>query len=198
MKNRFPIKLILVPLLVWLYAFGGAPDTGWKDQLAAGKQLLAKGFSREAEKAFWSVVELPDLSGDQRLRLVANLNSVALAYGAAGRFTEAEALYRRILSLWLKNQLPRDNYEVTILIGLAEVYERQDQLLKALPLLRRALSIWQTAIGPNDPDIAPIMGSLAGLFYRLHRYAEAELFIERRSLLRRWPGAGNMPTSQPP
>ena len=102
------MTLILARLLVLSFAFCAAQATSLEEHLSAGNELLRAGRYQDAEKLFWDTLKAPDLSDAQRLRLVANLNSVALAHGSAGRYSEAEALYRRVLTLG-----PRSSYHRT-------------------------------------------------------------------------------------
>ena len=113
-----------------------------EQRVGAGQKLLRLGSYSEAEKVFLDGIALPEITGTQRLRLVANLNSVALAYRMAGRYRESEAVYRKILDLWAQNRLAPDKYETTILLGLASLYQDQRKFWQALALHRRALTIW--------------------------------------------------------
>jgi tetratricopeptide (TPR) repeat protein len=52
---------------------------------------------------------------------------------------------------------------------------------QAIPLAQRALSIRESALGPDHPDVATALNTLAELYVAQHRYAEAEP-LYRRSL----------------
>src|SRR5262249_48641469 len=43
----------------------------------------------------------------------------------------------------------------------------------------KALAVTRNALGPNHPAIIPISDSLGSLYYRQHRYQEAEIEIKR-------------------
>src|SRR5262249_19645605 len=106
------IPLIVAWLLVPSPSLCSAPPMdATEETVAVGQSLLRHGSASEGEAVFWARMESPELNGAQRLRLVANLNSVALAYRTATRFRESETLYRKILKLWTKDRLPRDKYE---------------------------------------------------------------------------------------
>jgi len=50
---------------------------------------------------------------------------------------------------------------------------------EAVPLAQRALALRETALGPRHPDLAVLLGNLAGLYQRLYRYDEAESLLKR-------------------
>jgi CHAT domain-containing protein/tetratricopeptide (TPR) repeat protein len=50
---------------------------------------------------------------------------------------------------------------------------------EAVPLARRALAIQEKALGPNDPAVADMLGTLAVLYNGQGRYAEAEPLYSR-------------------
>ena len=56
----------------------------------------------------------------------------------------------------------------------ALVLYKQGRYADAEPLLKQALAIQKAALGPDDPDIAPVMNNLAGIYRELGRYADAE------------------------
>src|SRR4051794_38119701 len=123
---------LIMPCLV-LSSILSARQVDYAEQFAsAGRELLRQGSFSEAQATFWAGMESTELNGAQRLRLVANLNSVALMYRAAGRFRESEALFLKILTLWARDRLPPDKYESTVLLGLAALYQSQWKFSQAV------------------------------------------------------------------
>jgi tetratricopeptide (TPR) repeat protein len=173
------MKLVLVQLLILAMVRAHIQSGSFDDQVAYGQLLLRQSAFGESEKTLWAAMELPQLSQAQRLRLVANLNSVALAYRHSRRHEEAEALYHKVLALWDQNRMPPDRYQATIMVGLATLYEGQHKFSRALSLQRRALTIWQHAVASDDPAVVNAMRNVGGLLYRLHRYTEAARFYQQ-------------------
>ena len=47
------------------------------------------------------------------------------------------------------------------------------------PMLKRALAITEKSLGPEHPEVAPIVHNLATLYQDMERYAEAEPLYKR-------------------
>ncbi len=102
------------------------------------------------------------------------LNQTALAFYYAGKYAEAEPLYRRSLEIFEK-VLGKEHPDVaTSLSNLAVLYRAQGKYTEAEPLYRRSLEIREKALGNDHPDVAASLNNLAGLYYAQGKYAEAE------------------------
>ncbi|MFM8728794.1 MAG: tetratricopeptide repeat protein, partial [Planctomycetaceae bacterium] len=102
------------------------------------------------------------------------LNNLASLLYATNRFSEAEPLNRRALSI-------NDNINDQNQPNLASLLEDTNRLSEAEPLYRRALSISETSYGPNHPTVARDLNNLAGLLKATNRLSEAEP-LSRRSV----------------
>lgn len=81
-----------------------------------------------------------------------NLNNLANLYKLQGRYSEAEPLYRRALSIY-EQQLGSDHPDVALnLNNLATLYFTQRRYVEAEPLYVRAITIWVTRLGANHPN----------------------------------------------
>ncbi|MFM6272300.1 MAG: tetratricopeptide repeat protein, partial [Dolichospermum sp.] len=69
------------------------------------------------------------------------LNNLALLYNNQGRYTEAEPLYIRALSIYEQQLGENHPYVATSLNNLALLYDNQGRYTEAKPLYIRALSI---------------------------------------------------------
>jgi len=111
---------------------------------------------------------------------VANsLNNLAGLYRNQGRYSEAEPLYKRALSIREK-VLGSDHPDVALsLNSLAGLYRNQGRYSEAEPLYKRALSIVEKVLGSEHPDVANSLNNLAGLYRNQGRYSEAEELYKR-------------------
>ncbi len=97
----------------------------------------------------------------------------------AGRYAEAEPLYKRALEI-NEQKLGKDHLSVALsLNNLAELYYTTGRYAEAEPLYKRALEIYEEAHGKDHPSVATILNNLAGLYYTTGRYAEAEPLYKR-------------------
>ncbi len=105
------------------------------------------------------------------------LHNLARALKDAGRYREAEPLYRRSLTIVEKE---RQHPDVAIpLNGLAALYQAQGRYGEAEPLYERAQAIREKALGPQHPAVATGLNDLAGLYEDQGRYREAEPLYRR-------------------
>ena len=107
-----------------------------------------------------------------------SLNNLAGLYRAMVRYSEAEPLYQRSLSI-REQQLGADHPDTaTSLNNLALLYHYMGRYSEAEPLYQRSLSI-VVQLGADHPDTATSLNNLAGLYYTMGRYSEAEPLYQR-------------------
>jgi tetratricopeptide (TPR) repeat protein len=104
-------------------------------------------------------------------------------YKTQGRYSEAEPLYVRSLSI-REQELGKDHPDVAnSLNNLAELYRSQGRYNEAEPLYVRSLSIREQELGKDHPDVASSLNNLAGLYDSQGRYSEAEpLYVRSLSI----------------
>ncbi|MDP2278041.1 MAG: CHAT domain-containing protein, partial [Nitrospirota bacterium] len=109
-----------------------------------------------------------------------SLNNLAGLYEPAGRYAEAEPLYKRSLEIREK-ALGREHPSVAqSLDNLAGLYAFiGGRYADAEPLYKRALEIYEKALGREHPSVAQSLISLAGLYESTGRYADAEPLYKR-------------------
>ena len=71
-----------------------------------------------------------------------------------------------------------------VLNNLAGLYRTQGQYAQAEPLYKRALAIWEKALGPDHPDVATSLESLAALYRATKRDEGAETLEQRAARIR--------------
>jgi len=115
---------------------------------------------------------------------------IAMLYKAQGRYSEAEPLYVRSLSI-CEQQLGADHPLVaTSLNNLAELYRDQGRYSEAEPLHVRSLLIREQQLGADHPDVANSLNNLAAFYESQGRYSEAEpLYVRSLSIREQKLGA---------
>ena len=112
-------------------------------------------------------------------QLAKHLNMAGRAYNEAGRYSEAEPLYKRSLQIREKVLRPEHPNVATSLNNLASLYRDQGRYPEAEPLYKRSLEIWEKVLGPEHPNVATILNNLALLYRGQGRYPEAEPLFKR-------------------
>jgi tetratricopeptide (TPR) repeat protein len=102
------------------------------------------------------------------------LSEHALTLRAAGRYVEAEPLYRRALAIDEKTFGTEHPEHATHLNNLANLLRAMGRYADAEPLIRQALAIDKKTLGTGHPDYSVTLNSLAGLLRATGRHAEAE------------------------
>ena len=142
-------------------------------------------FSRLLASFIWFLllvlVVVPSRALAQSAAEARRLNEEALALYEAGKFSQAEPLFRRSLAIREKVLGPEHQNVATSLNNLAELYRDQGKYVEAEPLYRRSRAIWEKVLGPEHPNVAQSLNNLAALYRDQGKYAEAEP-LYRRSL----------------
>jgi tetratricopeptide (TPR) repeat protein len=108
-----------------------------------------------------------------------SLNNQASELLHAGRYSEAEPLFKRSLAIRERVLGPNHPDVATALNNLAALYHAQGRDADAEPLYKRALSILDKAPGTNESHVARSLNSLAEVYRAQGRYAEAEPLYKR-------------------
>ncbi len=102
----------------------------------------------------------------------------------AGRYAEAEPLYKRALDIREK-ALGKDHPSTaTSLNNLAALYKAQGKYAEAEPLYKRALDITEKALGKDHPTVATILENYAVLLRKMSREDEANELAARAQQIR--------------
>jgi CHAT domain-containing protein len=108
-----------------------------------------------------------------------SLHNLAAFYQDLGRTADAEALYKRALSIAAKT-LGREHRLVAVgLNNLAQLYKSRDRYAEAEPLLKAAISIWEKTLGPDHPDVSLSLSNLAWLYLSRRDWAQAAQFWQK-------------------
>ncbi len=145
----------------------------------------ATGDYAASERATREAVELCEKLGPAALpQLEGALHNLALALQGQERFTEAEELFRRALSMRAEGSKDR----AMALNNLASVLAAQDRRAEAEALYREALEIFRRIYGDRHPDVATTLNNIAVEMQMRNDHAGAiplfrEVLDTRRELL---------------
>jgi tetratricopeptide (TPR) repeat protein len=107
------------------------------------------------------------------------LNGVGYYLDDRARYSDAEPLYRRALTIREKALGPDHRDVATCLNNLALLYSNQSKYALAEPLYERALAIFEKARGSDHPDVATSLNNLALLYTNQGKYVRAEPLYQR-------------------
>ena len=153
---RLSLVGVLCVMLVSALCIGCGQSAGspWESYIQAGEAAYQQGNYAEAEKQFLAALQEAENFGPEDPRLATSLNNLANLYEAQGKYTEAEPLYQRALTIYEKALGPEHPNVATSLNNLAVLYEAQGKYTEAEPLYQRSLAIREKALGPEDPNVA--------------------------------------------
>ncbi len=97
----------------------------------------------------------------------------------AGRFSEAEPLYREALELLEKSHGEEHSDIAICLQNLADCYYALRKYADAIPHLRRLLIIKEKHLGVSHPDVAAVLFKLAKAYEKTGKPRESESFYRR-------------------
>jgi Tetratricopeptide repeat len=177
------------PLLISLYnqvasLYVDRLQTGKYDNYLAEQNLATEYFQKAINLA-------PESSQD----LAKSINGLGYLYYIQGRYTEAEPLFLRSLSISEK-QLGFNHLMTAVnLDNLANLYELVGKYTEAEPLFLRALTINEQQLGFNHPTTAISLNNLAGLYESIGRYKEAEPLYLRSLAIKEKQLGNNHPST---
>lgn len=97
------LVLALLCLALWPAVVSGR-DTLWNSYTEAGTNAYQQGRYAEAEQMLVAALREAEGFGPQDLRVAIGCNNLAELYRAQGRYTEAERLYGRALTIFERTQ----------------------------------------------------------------------------------------------
>jgi Tetratricopeptide repeat len=121
---------------------------------------------------------------EQGLFEASELNKRAIELDNAGRYSEAEPLYKQSLTIREKVLGPDNPDVAAALNNLAFLYQEQGRYAEAGPLYNRALVIKEKALGRDHPDVATSLNNLGVLYVVQGRYSDAQSYFKRALAIR--------------
>lgn len=153
----------------------------WSTHTDAGTEALKQRRYEEAERQFEEALKQAENFDPRDPRLLTSIDYLATAYLLQKKYAEAEALYRRALSLQEAVYGPEHLVVADRLMRLSDLYSQPERGSEAEPLLLRALEIKEKNLGADNPSVAFTLINLAYRYGLSGRDAEAEP-LNRRGL----------------
>jgi len=164
---------------------------------AAGQQVDLNAIQRRYNQSYaagdyaMALAEVLKLEAGAKARLGethpdygAALYNLGLAYGALGRYAQAEEAYKRALPIKEKAFGVDDIKVANTLVGLGIAYWGQGKYADAEEIDKRALAIEERALGPNHADLARPLDNLAIVYLHEGKYSDAEELSQRALAIR--------------
>jgi hypothetical protein len=159
-------------------------ETRWESHNEAGRRLFSQGDYAAAEQEFIAAMREANALGHDDLRLASSIASLAQIKYLQKDIDQAEALFKRALSI-RERHLGEKHPEVAVMINsLARLYFRRNDFVSAAPLLMRLLALKQESLGAHHPEVAVILTSLAKVRLAERQYEDAEQLARRALLIR--------------
>jgi tetratricopeptide (TPR) repeat protein len=179
MNPRIRLLSATTLVIVALVAFGCAdrpPEEAWQRDVEMANALFRQGRYVEAEASYRQIVAVAERFGSKDLRLATSVNNLAAVCDSLGKAEEAEALYRRVLSIREAALGPDDPSVAKSLNNLAAFRQYDSGQGEIGPLLERALEIRKKAVGLDPAWVAQSFDNLGLYNFVEGRDAEAEKF----------------------
>ena len=158
-----------------------------------GRALEAQGLLREAEESYKKAIELKESIIDPKQPLSAasfNYRGLLNLYRQQGRLNEMEPVLQHVLDVQQK-YLGNDNTHVAdTSLTFANLYSeegRKDETkyAAAVPLYERALTIRQANLGPDNPQLLPVLTPYVNALHAVHDEAKAAELRSRIDAIRK-------------
>lgn len=158
-----------------------------------GQLFEKQGFNDRAERTYAGALDVDErLASPERghTAYAVMLNPVFLLnlYRKEGRLKDAESLLQQVLAVQEKSLGERHRVVVQNLLRLANLYQEegkkdQAKYAQALPLYERAVAIQEVNLGPDHPELLPLLQQYADLLLKLHQDAKAAEVRARIALI---------------
>jgi tetratricopeptide (TPR) repeat protein len=160
-----------------------------------GQLFEKEGFKDQAERTYESAMQINEKpAGPQpnQMGYARTLNPHYLLelYRSENRLKDAEPLLQHVLEIQERSLGERNRFVVQTLTTLAAIYKQEGKndeakYAQALPLYERALAIQQLNLGPDHPQLIPLLSDYADLLRRLHNDAKAAQVQARIDMISR-------------
>jgi tetratricopeptide (TPR) repeat protein len=139
-----------------------------------------QGRSKRAEPLYSAALDIcRSLFGNNDLRTLSAMVSLASIYGYTNRIIEAEDSYKRVLEICEQTTGSKQNFINRVRHDLALLYRNQGKLAEAEFLLRKALAAQEASFGVENHTVYLIATSLAFVLSRQGKLPEAEELSQR-------------------
>jgi len=144
-------------------------ELDWMAHNETGFRAFDAGRNADAIEALSAAVDAA--AGLEADRLAQSLANLAEAHRLQGRFSEAEPLYDRAVTLYEETLGPEHPDLALTLNNQALLFHAQGDHARAEPLYRRAVAVFERALGPDHPTTRTSRDNLVALAETLTREA---------------------------
>ena len=145
---------------------------------------LAQGSSDRAEAYAHQALAIAETDARYATNVAYSLDALAQIYRYRGKHVEAEAFWKRSLTI-LQEKLGPNHADVGLsLSALATLYSGQARFSEAEPLFKRALAVLENAFGSRHQQLVSALEGYAALMRATGRDAEATVLQARATEIR--------------
>lgn len=175
------LLLAAVAAFIWVSAAAAAPkwERVWDRHMTAGQFLYEEGRYDAAAQQLKIALATARKFGPRDIRLPSTLNRLAQVYHDQGKYSQAEPLYKRSLTLTRRILGPNDPDVAANLNNLATLYRDEGRYAPAEALYKQSLEIVEKTQGPDNPDVAVSLNNLAELYGEEGKYGRAVPLYQR-------------------
>ena len=161
-----------------------------------GGALAAVGQTIEAEPMLRKALSIQEASHPEDPETGFTMNNLALLYGQAGRWSEAEPLVQKAVEIF-NRATGTDSVETAMLLAnLASVHMQQGRPERAEPLFRRARITYEKTLGGEHPQLAMVLSQEGLLLLEQNKQTLATAELKRAvDILRVSTGPESLDTS---
>jgi tetratricopeptide (TPR) repeat protein len=132
-----------------------------------------------AEDCFQRALQLRERAlGRDHPVVISGINNLAASYVARGALDEAEPLLQRAMAVTVKRVEATQSELSVNLNNLVRLYVKRGDYARAEPLLVQLLAL-KRPLGPEHPDVAAVLVTLAKLRFSMGRAADSERLWRR-------------------
>jgi tetratricopeptide (TPR) repeat protein len=175
---RFRTGLLLAFVALATNARSQEDDSQWKNLVVQSLNAAAAKDYPKAEQGFLKAMQEAERFGPKNIRIGTTANTLGLVYRAEKKYSEAEAAYRRALTVM--EAAYGDSIDVgNVNFNIASVMFDQGHQGEALPTIEKALVIYERLLGPTSMKTAAALCMEGDASRQLKRYAESETALRR-------------------
>jgi tetratricopeptide (TPR) repeat protein len=176
--------LLLLPLSVR----GDDVDANWKDLLLKAQRASAARDYAGSEQFYQKALHEAERFGVNDARVVSTLQGLGNVLASQKRYPDADASYRRALSILDLGGESETQAVAEITFRLASVVADEGKPAAAFPLFRKSLVIYEKLTGGQSLQVAAVQCATGEAYKSLRAWADAEAPLSRCAEIREADG----------
>lgn len=174
--------LLLIPIFcsICILIAAQVRSSLWQTHTKAGQEAMGKRQYQEAENHFQEALKEAESFGEQDYRLSYSIENLARSLHFQKKYSEADALYLRVLALTEAKYGPEHESIATRLISLAEFYHSHpERKAEAERLMIRAIKIQEKVLGQDSSELSFTLIQLGYWYVLSQNDSDAEPLLLR-------------------